>query len=289
MNHTHTRLKKGLVVLVILLLCACALPQAAQVKADPTTAQTAATEVSPGVTVQPTANEASPTFTWTPSLQATLTASPPPTLTPSPTATPTATLTATTIPTYVKLRGEVTIDQAFCHYGPGAPYLFVYGVYKGSNLDILRRMQGGNYVEVQAIGGNNPCWVRADYMKIKGDTSKLEPVQIEDIILPPSPYYASPGGVKARRNGTQVTVSWNALELRAGDDSEQTSYIVEAVVCQKGEMVFVPAGSYKTAVMIQDEPGCSAVSHAWFVAAEKHGYTRRLAVPWPAAMDTPVP
>ncbi len=189
----------------------------------------------------------------------------------------------------------MVIDQAVCHYGPGAPYLYKYGVYKGSNLEIIRRMEGGNYVEIQAIGGDNPCWVRVDYFKIKGSVQDVQPVYIDDVQLPISPYYTSPGGVSARRDGNEVTVIWNPLLLRAGDDSEQVPYIVEAWVCQNQQMVFVPAGSYQPAVKINDEPGCAAPSHAWFIAAEKHGYTRRAAVPWPpaesgpAASPTPTP
>lgn len=222
-----------------------------------------------------------PTLAFTPT--ATLVPSPTATVTASATSLPTQTPTATPVPTYGKLRAEVIIDQAVCHYGPGAPYLYKYGVYKGSNLEIIRRLEGGNYVEIQAIGGNNPCWVRMDYFKIRGDLANVQPVHMDDIRLPISPYYASPGGVSARRDGDIVTVFWNALVLRAGDDSEQTPYIVEAWVCQGGQMVFVPAGAYQAAVKITDEPGCASPSHAWFVAAEKHGYTRRVAVPWPVA------
>ncbi|MBE0697527.1 MAG: hypothetical protein IH586_11455 [Anaerolineaceae bacterium] len=205
------------------------------------------------------------------------------TSTPVPTQTP----TATPIPTYIKLRGEVIIEQAICHYGPGAPYLYKYGVYKGSNLEIIRRLEGGNYLEIQAIGGNNPCWVRMDYFKIKGDLASVQPVHIDDVRLPISPYYASPGGVSARRDGNVVTVFWNPLVLRAGDDSEQTPYIVEAWVCQAGQMVFVPTGTFQVAVKVTDEPGCTSPSHAWFIAAEKHGYTRRVGVPWPSAEALP--
>ena len=180
----------------------------------------------------------------------------------------------TLIPTYVTLRGKVIIDQAVCHYGPGAPYLYKYGVYKGSNLEIIRRLEGGNYVEIQAIGGNNPCWVRVDYFEIKGNVLDVQPIHIDDVKLPISPYYSSPGGLSARRDGDVVTVFWHLLALRAGDSSEQVPYIVEAWVCQEGQMVFVPAGSYQPAVKIIDEPGCVTPSHAWFIAAEKHGYTR---------------
>ena len=259
--------------MLALLLPGCVLSPPAQVQPPP------AASPNPIPQTSPTPGNISPTATPPP--VPSLTASPLPSLTPSPV--PTRTPSPSPIPTYLKLRGEVIIDQAVCHYGPGAPYLYKYGVYKGSNLEILRRMQGGNYVEVQAIGGHNACWVKSDYLKIKGDLSSLQPVQAEEVLLPPSPYYASPGGVSARRSGDEVRVSWNALELRAGDDSEQTPYIVEAVVCQKGQLVFIPAGSYKTTVTLLDEPGCPAPSHARFVAAEKHGYTRPAPVPWPTA------
>jgi hypothetical protein len=281
MNHlSKIRGNKWGFLIMLLLLCGCAQPQAGPAQPAPTTAPAVIKNTPTKIILPPTVEpSASPTGTPLPTLTLTLT--------PAPSLTPTPPASATPIPTYVKLRGEVVIDQAVCHYGPGAPYLYKYGVYKGSNLEVLRRMAGGNYIEVQAIGGNNPCWVRVDYLKLKGDPSSLEPVQIEDISLPPSPYYTSPGGVSTQRNGTLVTVSWNALQLRAGDDSEQTPYIVEAVVCQQGQLVFVPAGSYKTSLTLEDEPGCSAPSHAWFVAAEKHGYTHRAEVPWPPVADIP--
>ncbi len=191
------------------------------------------------------------------------------------------TATITIIPTYIKLRGEVTIDQAVCHYGPGAPYLYKYGVYKGSHLEIIRRVEYGNYIEIQAIGGNNPCWVREDYLDIEGNLASVEPVAAENVKLPPSPYYGPLTGVSASRDGDTVSVFWNPLVLKAGDSSEQTPYIVEAWVCQNGKFVFTPVGTHETAVKITDEPGCEQVSHADVVAAEKHGYTKRVEVSWP--------
>ncbi|BAJ63290.1 hypothetical protein [Anaerolinea thermophila] len=222
-----------------------------------------------------------PTSTHTPTVTASPSATP--TVTPSPSATVTATPTFTPspIPTYTKLRAKVIIDQAVCHYGPGAPYLYKYGVYKGSNIEVLRRVIGSNYVEIQAIGGSNRCWVRADYLEFKGDWLTLEPVSAWDVKLPISPYYPSPGGVTAKREGNEIIVSWNPLLLRAGDDSEQTPYIIEAWICVHGEMIFKPFGTYQTSVRIPDEPGCSEASYATFIAAEKHGYTPRVEVPIP--------
>jgi hypothetical protein len=200
---------------------------------------------------------------------------------------PTFTVTATAVPTYVVLRGRVTIAQAVCHYGPGAPYLYKYGVYEGSNLEIIRRVIGHNYVEIRAIGGTNPCWVRQDYFDIQGDLQNVEPVRFEDVKLPPSPYYGPLTGVSAQRDGDTVTVSWQPLVLKAGDSSEQTPYIVEAWVCRDGEMVFEPAGGWENYISVVDEPGCSEASHAFVTAAEKHGYTHRVEVPWPAAPGSP--
>lgn len=273
--------KAFLLFLGFILLTGCALPVssgAAGLAEQSSPSETAPAE--PSATLAPTelplpSETASPPPTETPTAQPTETA----TLEPS----PTATFTATPQPVYRKLRAEVIIEQAVCHYGPGAPYLYKYGVYLGSHLEVLRRVSPGNYVELQAIGGNNPCWVKIDYLKLEDGTFEdLEPVSAADVPLPWSPYYPPLTGVSAQRSGSEVTVSWNALGLRAGDDSGQKPYIVEAWVCQQGQIVFIPAGSNQTTVKLTDEAGCSEPSRAWVTAAETHGYTRRVVVPWPA-------
>jgi hypothetical protein len=290
------RKKALLVVLISLFLFACNFldiavdtgQPAAQAPSEPpavppTTAPTDALALTdtpaPADTPIPT-DTAMATSTITEIPTSTPTASYTPTETPTLTETPTPTFTP--IPTYVVLRGKVIIDQAVCHYGPGAPYLYKYGVYKDSNMEIVgRESTTGEYIEVQAIGGDNRCWVKAEYYDIQGDIKMVQPVDAETYPHPQSPYYGPLTGVSAVRSGDQVTVSWNALVLRAGDDSLQTPYIVEAWVCQNGQFIFVPAGSWTTSVTILDEPGCSQSSHARVIAAEKHGYTNWVAVPWP--------
>ena len=225
-----------------------------------------------------------PTDTPEPTATASLTYTPTFTETPTPTLTPTATFTP--IPTYEVIRGKVTIAQAVCHYGPGKPYLYKYGVYEGSNLEIIsRESTTGAYVEIQAIGGDNPCWVNADYFEFKDDIMKVKPVDVHDIYIGASPYYGPLTGVSAARNGDQVTVSWNALVLRAGDSSEQTPYILEAWVCRAGKIVFEPVGSWYTSATVTDEKGCTEPSHGRVIAAEKHGYTAWTAAPWPPWPD----
>jgi hypothetical protein len=177
----------------------------------------------------------------------------------------------------------VLVDQAVCHYGPGAPYLYKYGVYKDSNLEIIARAEPGEYIQIQAIGGNNPCWVNPKYMQIKGDLKDVQPIDPTDVKLPMSPYYQPPERYSAHREGNTVTVFWSPLVLRPGDDSEQIPYIVEAWVCKDGQIVFNPVGARQLAIEIEDQPGCAVPSHARLIAAEKHGYTRPVEIPWPQA------
>jgi hypothetical protein len=175
------------------------------------------------------------------------------------------------------LRGKV-LEQANCRYGPGAVYLYKYGVYPGSNLELIGRNELGTWILIQAIGGSNACWVKSTLLEIKGDVMTLAPT---GFTLPASPYYNPPTNVSATRSGSQVTVTWTGITLRAGDDSLQVPYVVEAWVCQGGLFLFVPVGSYVDQVSITDEPGCSQPSRGRLTAAEKHGYTAYVEIPWP--------
>ncbi len=223
----------------------------------------------------------------TPAPTGTASATPPPTRTPTATARPTQLPSATPVPTYVNLRGRVLV-RSNCRYGPGAPYLYKYGLVPGSNLEVIGRTDLGSWILVRAIGGNNPCWVKASLMEVKGEVMNVEPTYMP---LPPSPYYGPPSGVSAQREGNEVHISWNPINLRAGDDQAAASYVVEAWVCQAGRLVFTPVGSYYPSATVPDEPGCSQPSHARLLGAEKHGYTRAVEIPWPQATKagTPVP
>lgn len=185
-------------------------------------------------------------------------------------------------PTYAILRGKVLPERANCRYGPGAPYLYKYGLVGGSNLEIIGRNDEGTWFLIQAIGGTNPCWVKAELMEVKGAIMALEPL-LPEVIQAWSPYYPPLSAVSAVRVNEMVTVLWSPLVLRPGDDSEQVPYILEAWVCQNGKLVFIPVGSYTTAAQVEDEADCSEESHGRVLAAEKHGYTWPVEVDWPQA------
>ena len=225
---------------------------------------------SPTASPSPTSTRtATPTVTKTATATATLTPTPSPTQTPTPTVTP----------TYAILRAQVLV-RANCRYGPGAPYLYKYGLVPGSNLEVIGRNDRGTWILIQAIGGNNPCWVKASLMDIRGEVMTVAPTYLP---LPQSPYYGPPTGVHAKREGDQVIVSWFYMQFRAGDDTASPPYLVEAWTCIDGEIVFTPIGSYLNLVNIPDEPGCDEPSHARLFGVEKHGYTRWVEIPWPQA------
>jgi hypothetical protein len=220
-----------------------------------------------------------PTRTHTPSLTPTKA----PTNTATVTETPTATYTETPTPqpTFMVLRGVVNVEHVSCFYGPSKAYLYKYGLLGGNRLDILGIMLDTQYIEVRAIGGDNPCWMNLQWMDVQGDINTVRPIDPLDVVLPWSPYYAALTGVAASRTGNTVTISWNPLSLRAGDDSEQEPYLVETWVCQNGRLTFVPIGAYQTQTSVEDEPGCDQPSHGRVYGVEKHGYTRYIEIPWP--------
>jgi hypothetical protein len=231
------------------------------------------------LTTLPPANSATPSWTIRPtaepSLAPTQTATELPAITQ--TQTPFQTSTPTTTATYAILRGTV-LEQANCRYGPGAAYLYKYGLLKDNNVELIGRNELGTWIVIQAIGGNNPCWVKALLMDIKGEVMSLAPTTLP---LPQSPYYGPVTGVSAVRRGDSVIISWNPINLRAGDDSEQYPYLIEAWLCQNGKLTFKPIGSWETIVTVQDEHGCSEASHARVYGVEKHGYTAWVTIPWP--------
>jgi hypothetical protein len=114
-------------------------------------------------------------------------------------------------------------------------------------------------------------------MDVIGDVMSVAPTYIP---LPQSPYYVPPTGVAAVRAGNEVTVTWNAISLRAGDETASPPYLLEAWLCQDGQLVFTPIGVYETMVTVVDEAGCTSASHGRVFGVE-HRYTNWVEVPWP--------
>lgn len=237
---------------------------------------------SPGV--EPNLGPGSLPATYTPIPSATTvdTAAPTPTLVPSPTATTRP--TASPIPTYAILRGVVVPDKVSCRYGPGAMYLYLYGMLKGATQDIIGRTDSGKWVLTRSRGDNKACWVKTEFMEFKADVMSVEMVYPDKYSLPQSNQgYRPVWDVAAVRNGNDVTISWKSEPLRAGDEESATSvlYVVETWVCRDGQLWFTPIGAYSAQVTVSDEPGCKEPSHGRVFFSEKHGYTGPSKINWP--------
>jgi hypothetical protein len=232
----------------------------------------------PANTALPPTAIALPTKTPVPAATETLA----PTATSVPTATLALTFTPTAIPTYTVLRGEV-LERANCRYGPGAPYLYKYGLVPGSNMDVIGRLDDASWVELKAIGGDNPCWVKADFVNVKGDVFSVEPVYPDKAPLPVSPYYGSLTFKEAVRDGDQVTLTWYGQTLRAGDEEYTGAplYLVEVWACENGEITFAPYGLSFEILTVTDQDGCAETSRARLYFSEKHGYGGPVEVEFP--------
>lgn len=214
-----------------------------------------------------------------------------PTASPFPTRTETMTPTLIAVPTYAILRGTINVEHASCRYGPGAMYLYLYGLLQGANQDIIGRTDTGKWLLTRSRGDNKSCWVKASLMDIKGDVMSVEMVYPDKYHLPPSnQHYLSPWDVAAIRHGDQVVISWKSEALRPGDgegDEEGRAsilYVVETWVCQGGQLIFTPVGVYGPQATVSDEPGCSEPSYGRVFFAEKHGYQGPSEIPWPPAL-----
>jgi hypothetical protein len=223
------------------------------------------------VTVTPTET---PVFTYTPTLS--------PTISPIPTITPTAEPPIVTV-----------IEDTNCLYGPGAMYLYKYGLRTSDLMEVIGRNMEGTWLYVQVVHGWNPCWIDANLIRF--DTGDITTVPIVYSMLPYSNQYQPPIA-SAERKDSVVTIYWKAVWMTTDD---YRGYLIEAWVCQGGTQVFVPIGYAPTyaqnagtlGVQVTDEPGCGVPSSARIYVAEKHGYSPWRKIPWPdnPAVPTPTP
>ncbi|CAG1011725.1 hypothetical protein ANAEL_04250 [Anaerolineales bacterium] len=255
-NFLHTS------AVLIFLLTACNLPSSP-------TVDTPVEPTSVPPTALPTNTAANPT------------PAPPTETSVPPTVTPTS--TNTPIPVVESLDATVTADLLSCRYGPGAEYLYLYGLKKGANIQLIGRTDGNNWVMVK---GKNLCWLNAKFVEIKGDPQTLRVTYPSEYRLPVSPYYTGPTVLSATRNPNnpnEVTVKWTDITLRAGDEEDENMfiYIIEVWRCEGSKTVFDPLASNYPEVTFIDEAGCDIPSHGRVFFQEKHGFAGPADIPWP--------
>lgn len=231
----------------------------------PTVIMTATVTRSPSPSPSPT-----PVPTSTPTL------TPTETQTPTITFTPTINLTPTITPTATFDFPDVTVlMQANCRYGPGTAYLYAHGLYEGNHGEVNGRNYSGTWLWIKPDNLDWHCWVAASVVEVQGD---IRTVVVHRSSLPYSSLYGPPGKVHASRDGDRVVVSWEAVWMT---DDDYRGYLIEATVCQDGNLIPIAVQTDRTSYDFSDEQKCSGESSGRLYSVEKHGYSDPVEIPWP--------
>lgn len=218
-----------------------------------------------------------PTLTFTPTETLIPTETHTPTVTFTPTITPTATITAT--PTFDF--PDVTVNkQAHCRYGPSVAYLHAADLYAGDQGTVRGRYIYGNWLYVKFDKLDYYCWVAPSVVDVEGDVSMIayKELNLQSI---GSNMYGPPTGVTAVRNGNEVLISWNRVEMTKDKDR---GYLLELFVCQDTIYKWWTDSypdQYTTSYEVRDEPGCAQPSSGKLYTVEKHGFSEPAIIPWP--------
>lgn len=219
-----------------------------------------------------------------------LTETPEATVTPTPTATsaPTITFTSTVevsptvtvTPTFAF--PSVTVNkQAHCRYGPSVAYLHAADLHPGDGGTVRGRYIYSNWLYIKFDKLNYFCWVAPSVVDVVGDISTVayKELNLQSI---GSNQYGPPSGVTAVRNGNEVTISWNQVQMTKDKDR---GYLLELFVCHD-TIYYWWTDSYpdqfSTSYTVKDEAGCSQPSSGKLYTVEKHGFSEPAMIPWPA-------
>jgi hypothetical protein len=228
----------------------------------------------------PTATETPQLFTETP--EATLTPTDTPTSKPTLTLTPTVELSPTITATPTFAFPSVTVSkQAHCRYGPSVAYLHAADLYPGDVGTVRGRYIYSNWLYIKFDKLNYFCWVAPSVVDVVGDVSTVgyKELNLQSI---GSNMYGPPNNVTAVREGNQVTISWDRVEMTKDKDR---GYLLELFVCQ--DTIFKwwtnsYPDQYSTSYTVQDEAGCAQPSSGKLYTVEKHGFSEPAIIPWPA-------
>jgi hypothetical protein len=209
--------------------------------------------------------------------------------TPTPTATSTATETSTpTITSTFTVTATATFafpavtvnKQAHCRYGPSVAYLHAADLYPGDKGTVRGRFIYSNWLYVKFDKLDYFCWVAPSVVDVVGDVSTVA-YKTLDLQSIGSNMYGPPRGVTAVRNGDEVLISWDHVEMTADKDR---GYLLELFVCQNGAYLWWTDSypdQFTTSYEVKDEAGCSQPSSGKLYTVEKHGFSEPVNIPWP--------
>jgi hypothetical protein len=242
----------------------------------------AACAPSPGQGVTQTATFSTTTaILWTETPLPTLTATATRTSTPRVEFTPTVTFTPTVSATATFAFPTVTVNkQAHCRYGPSVAYLHAADLYAGDQGTVRGRYIYSNWLYVKFDKLNYFCWVAPSVVDVVGDVSTVayKELNLQSI---GSNMYGPPKGVSAVRNGDEVIISWEQVNMTEDDDR---GYLLELFVCQDTFFKWWTDSypdQYSTSYEVRDEAGCAQPSSGKLYTVEKHGFSEPVNIPWP--------
>lgn len=254
-------------IFTLSILCTACNQLAATTAILPTEITTATPTHTPVPTnTQTPTQTATPTFTATPTITRTPTKTPTPTQTLTPSITPSPTFAFPTI---------TALMQSNCRYGPGTAYLYAWGMYKDDTGTVWGRNDSGSWLWIQPDNIAYQCWISASVVEIHGDIFTL---RVAPVRLPQSTLYGPPQAVTAVRYGDTVTVTWQPVDMTEDDDR---GYMIEANLCQDGNLVWMAVATMLPTYTFTDEAGCPDASNGLLYTVEKHGYTDPVPIPWP--------
>ena len=257
-------MKVDKIILLILLFASACAPSTGQ-PATPTAATITITTESLTETPEPT-----PTASSTATSEPTNTATPTIELSPTVTATPTFAFPVATVN-----------KQAHCRYGPSVAYLHAADLYPGDTGTVRSRYIYSNWLYIKFDKLNYFCWVAPSIVDVVGDVSTVAYKEL-DLQSIGSNMYGPPNNVTAVREGNQVTISWDHVEMTEDKDR---GYLLELFVCQDTIYKWWTDSypdQYNTSYTVQDEPGCAQPSSGKLYTVEKHGFSAPAIIPWPA-------
>jgi len=217
----------------------------------------------------------------------------------TPTFTLEFTLTPSLTPTQTPQPGPAIVRtqaSAACLYGPSMVYLNKYSVAASVQLEAVGRSLDGLWINVQTMSHSNPCWLKAASVTVESGVLANLPL-VDPMLTPYSTKYPNPlQAVSVNRVDEEVTIFWLPVAM---PEIDYRGYLIEAWTCQAGQAVFtakthLPAhadnqNGVMQFLMVIDEPGCSAPSHARISVVEPGGYSRPKEMAWPDPNLIPTP
>jgi len=165
--------------------------------------------------------------------------------------------------------------QANCRYGPGIVYLYSHGLYQGDHGEVNGRNYSGTWLWIKPDNLDRHCWVAASVVEVQGD---IRTVVVHRSQLPHSSFYGPPGNLRASRDGDHVIVAWDPVWMT---DDDYRGYLIEATICQNGNLVPVAVHTDHPSYEFSDELNCSGESGGRLYTVDKHGYSDPATIPWP--------